>query len=144
MSLDIQVAIIFDMVRPQPLILLRIDKPDRLSSWPFFFVKIEAGNHPFNESQLVVAVQNLEILIEFCILPMGSKQTMSKTMERADPHASKRRTHQRLNARPHLSGSLVCKSHGENAMGRYTVSLNHPGDTMSQHASLAAAGTGED
>ena len=52
-------------------ILLAIDKPLGLFRWPLRLVQTEFPTDPFDEPQLVIAIQNLKILWQARFLPMG-------------------------------------------------------------------------
>ena len=66
-----RIAAVLNMLRAQAFIFLAVDIPLRLFMRPFVFVDIERLINALDQSQLVVAVQNLEVLRQFCILPMG-------------------------------------------------------------------------
>ena len=76
------------MLRAQAFIFLAVDIPLRLFMRPFVFINVERLVDPLNQPQLVIAVQNLEILRQFCILPMGFQQAMGKAVESAHPHST--------------------------------------------------------
>jgi hypothetical protein len=75
---------------------------------------------------------------------MCPQQTMRQAMEGAYPQAAGRHAQHLFDAPAHFGGGLVGEGDGENRVGRYAMGANQPGDTMYQHAGLAAAGAGED
>ena len=56
-----------------PLVLVRVDEPNRLSRGPFLLVDIEGPHHPLDETQLIVGVENLEALHESGLSPVHAQ-----------------------------------------------------------------------
>ena len=102
-----------DVGRAQTLVLLRIDVPLALLRGPFVLVDLQGAIYAFNEPQLVVAIEYLEVLYQARFLPMGAQESMSQTVKRTNPHAPERMTHQGFDSITHLSRRLVGKGNGQ-------------------------------
>ncbi len=133
----------------QAFVFLCVDVPLRLFMRPFVFVEVERLVNAFDQAQLVVAVQNLEILWQVSVLPMGFEQAMGQPVESAHPHGAAVDVlivliEQFIQPAAHFARSFVGKSHRHNRIGRHLLHLNQPGNTVHQHTGLTAARTGED
>ena len=138
-----QVAGRLDILRAQTLVLLAVDPPLGLTWRPLILIQAELTDHPLDQTHLVVAVENLELLGQTGLAPMGAQQAVGQTVEGPDPHALRRNAEQLLDPVTHLMGSLVGKGDRENAPGRGLLYLHQPGNTVNQHPGLAGAGTGQ-
>ncbi len=135
--------ILLDMLRPQPLILLAVDKPLRLFRRPATLVNLVLPHHPLDQPQLVIAVQDLEIFRQAGILPVRAQQPVSNTVESTKPHPAGRQVHHLLDPVAHLLGRLVGKGHRQDARRRYLIHLHQPRHPVHQHPGLATAGPGQ-
>ncbi len=124
----------------QPFIFLRIDEPLRLARRPAGLIQIQFPADALDQAQLIVTVENLEILRQASFFPVCLQQPVSEAMESAHPHAVGRQPQHFLEARAHLARRLVGKRYRENGPGRHILGANQPGNTVHQHAGLAAAG----
>ena len=68
----IVIATGLDMGRSNSLVLLIINKADRLTDRKLFIVQIQFGNDAFDDLVLIVAIQDLKVLSEVSFGPMGS------------------------------------------------------------------------
>ena len=141
--MQVGIVTVLDVLRPTPLILALVDKPLQLLRWPFRLVQVHGLEYPADQSLLVLRIQDLEALWQPCLLPVPTQQTMRQPMKGAHPHAGCRRFDQLFDAFTHLAGSLVGEGHGKNGVWGQTLDIDQPGDTMHQHAGLAATGTGQ-
>jgi hypothetical protein len=92
---------------------------------------------------LVVAVEDLEMLGQPGILPVGAQKAVGQAVEGTDPHAADGLPEDLLDAGAHLPRRLVGKGHRQEGPGRQMLGLDQPGDAMHQHPGLAAAGAGQ-
>ncbi len=142
--LGVQVAVMIDVLRSQAFVLAAVDKPLHLTWRPLGLVQFQVFQDAADQSVLVVRVEDLKGLRQFCILPVGAQETMRQRVEGADPHAADRLTKQVFDAVTHLGRSLVGEGHRHDVVGRRILGRQQPGDAMHQDAGLAAAGAGQD
>ena len=116
-GLEVQVAVILNMMRSLSFILAFVDEPGGLARGPFFLVQVQPGNNALHQPELVVCVQDLEILRQVCFLPVHAEQPVGDTMERPDPHSPNGHGQQRLDSGAHFGRRLVGKGDGEDAVG---------------------------
>ncbi|MND94899.1 hypothetical protein D3C80_871350 [compost metagenome] len=131
------------MLRADALVLLAVDEPLRLARRPLVVVEAQLADHPLDQALLVVGVEDLEVLRQPRLLPVGAQQAVGQAVEGAHPHAGRADAEQLLDARTHLGGGLVGEGDREDRMRRRILHLDQPGDAMHQHAGLARAGTGQ-
>src|SRR5690348_8732030 len=67
---------VLNMVRPQPFILLAVDKPLGLPGWPMAFIHLVFPHHPLDQAQLVIAVEHLKVFRQAGVFPMRQQQAM--------------------------------------------------------------------
>ena len=127
----------------QTFIFLRIDIPLSLFWWPARFVQRQLPAHTLDQTQLVIAVQDLEILRQAGLFPVRLQQAMSQAVKSPDPHAVGGNLQHLLNTRAHFPGGLVSKGHCQHRPGREVHGAYQPGNTVHQHPGLAATGTGQ-
>ncbi|KPZ19749.1 Uncharacterized protein ALO56_05260 [Pseudomonas viridiflava] len=139
-----QVAAGLNVLRTQPFVFLAIDEPLRLTDRPALLVQTQLADHAFDQTLLVVAVQNLEGLHQPGFLPVRPQQAVRQAVERADPHACRADAHQLLDAMAHLGGCLVGERHRQHRVRGGLLDLHQPGDAMHQHTGFAGASTGQD
>ncbi|MND55223.1 hypothetical protein D3C81_526210 [compost metagenome] len=132
------------MLRAQALVFLPVDEPLRLACWPALFVEAQFADHALYQALLVIAVEDLEVLVQPGFLPVCSQQTMGQAVEGAYPHTGRIDAHQLLDTLAHLGGSLVGEGHRQDRVWRGLLDLDQPGDAVHQHSGLTRAGTGQD
>ena len=64
------IAVQVDVLRPQAVILLPIDKPLRLPGGVLVFIQVQAPDNPPQGAQLVITVQDLKTVGQACFLPV--------------------------------------------------------------------------
>jgi len=143
-----RVALIDNMLGPQALVFLTVDIPLGLAEGPLAVIQLQALIDPLDQAQLIVAVQNLEVLGQPGILPVGLEQPVRQAVEGAHPHGAgiDRLTslvQKGFQAPAHFPGRLVGKGHGHDGVGRGLLDLDQPGNAVHQHTGFAAAGTGQ-
>ena len=131
------------MGRAPALVFLRIDVPLSLPGGPSRFIELQFAAHPFDQSQLVVAVQDLEILRQPGLLPVGFEQAMGQAVEGAQPHTVSRYVQHLLDAAAHLARGLVGKGDREQRVGGQTLGADQPRHTVHQNAGFAGPGAGQ-
>ena len=128
---------------PQTVILLVVDVAHHGAGRPLLLVEIEGAHHPLDETQLIVAIEDLEILRQIGIQMMSPQQTVGNAVEGAQPHAAiaiaQMAAQQTLHPAAHLGGRLVGEGDGEDREGRGMLHGEQPGDTMHQYPRLAGA-----
>ena len=146
-DLDLQaqgrIPVVFDGGCAQALVLAAVDEPLQLLRRPALLVEAHGPHHPPDDAQLVVGVDDLEVLRQSGLLPVGAQHAMRQAVEGADPHAARRYPEQALDPAPHLAGGLVGEGHGQQAEGRDALDLHQPGEPVHQHPGLAGTGAGE-
>ena len=75
------------MFSAQPLILLRIDVPLHLFWWPALLIQSHLFSDALDQAQLIIAIHNLEVFTQPCILPVRAQQSMCQAVEGAHPHS---------------------------------------------------------
>ena len=134
------VAVGLDLMGPQPLFLAAGDEVLDLLGRPALVIDVVLLEQSLDHAQLVIAVDDLEVLGQTRLLPVGAQQTVTDGVEGADPHVAQTAAIERLETRAHLAGGLVGEGHRQDGIGRELVSVHQPGDAMDQHAGLAGAG----
>ncbi len=115
LCLEEQIAVVFDVFRPQALVLVRIDEPHRLAGRPLLFIQLQSIDGPLHQTQLIVCIEYLEILRQAGFLPVTSEEAVGNAVKRTHPHAAGRHGQQRFDAATHFRGSLVGEGYGQNA-----------------------------
>ena len=87
--------------------------------------------------ELVLRIQNLKRLRQARQLPVRPQQTITQTVESAYPHAAHLRLQHVGQARAHLFGGFVGKSHGQNIRWPALARLQQPRNARGQHTGLA-------
>ncbi len=131
-----------DVSCPPPLVFLRVDEPDRLTGGPFLLVDVQCPHDALDQTQLIVGIEDLKVLLQPRFLPVHAQEPMGDAVERAHPHGANGQIEQRFDPRAHLCGRLVGEGDGQNAVGGYPLGLDQPGDAMHQDPRLAAARAG--
>ncbi|MNO92617.1 hypothetical protein D3C76_841980 [compost metagenome] len=88
-----------------------------LAGRPALLVQAQLADHPLDQTLLVVAVENLEVLVQAGFLPVRTQQAMCQAVEGANPHARRVDTHQLFDPLAHLGGRLVGEGHRQDRMG---------------------------
>ncbi|MNN07131.1 hypothetical protein D3C81_1199490 [compost metagenome] len=88
-----------------------------LAGRPALLVQAQLADHPLDQTLLVVAVENLEVLVQAGFLPVRTQQAMCQAVEGANPHAGRVDTHQLFDPLAHLGGRLVGEGHRQDRMG---------------------------
>ena len=135
--------ILLDVIRPKPFVLLATDKPLGLLRWPLALINLVFPYHPLDQSQLVVAVQNLEVLRQPSIFPVRTQQSVRDTMKGAEPKAAGRNVHHLLDAVTHFLGGLVGEGHRQDSSGRHPIHGHQPGDPVHQNTGFATSCAGQ-
>ncbi|MNM52321.1 hypothetical protein D3C81_633980 [compost metagenome] len=139
-----QVTTGLDMLRAQAFVFLAVDEPLRLARRPALFIQAQLADHPLDQALLVVAVEDLEVLVQPRLLPVRAQQAVRQAVEGAYPHAGRVDAHQLLDTLAHLGSGLVGEGHRQDRVRRGLLDLDQPGDAVHQHTGLAGAGTGQD
>ncbi len=140
----VRVPLVVEVLRPQALVLLRIDEPLDLLGHPAAVVDLEILQQPLDQPQLVVRIDDLEVLRQLRFLPVPPQQAMRQAVKRADPQVTDRHAEQRLDPAAHLGRRLVGECDREQALRRHALDVDQPGGPVHQDARLAAAGAGDD
>ena len=138
-----QIAIGVHVLGTQALILLAIDKPGGLTGRPALLVQPQFLDHPFDQPDLIIRIDDLEALGQARFLPVGAQQAMGNAVEGAHPHAVGGHVQQLLDAPAHFGSGLVGKGHRQNTERRGLLGGDLPGNTVHQHPGLARAGTSQ-
>ena len=138
-----RVAFVAQILRPEALVLLRVDEPLDLFRHPDVLVELERAQHAADHALLVLGVHDLEAFGEAGFAPVDAQQPVRQAVERADPEVPRRHAEQRLDAVAHLGRGLVRERHGEHVLRRHAADADHPRDPVHEHARLAAAGAGQ-
>ena len=67
------------------LVLTSVDIPLGLLGRPLGIIQPHLADHPLDHALLIFAVEDLKILGQFRILPMGSQQAVGDSVESSDP-----------------------------------------------------------
>ena len=129
--------------RPAALVFLGIDKPLDLLGRVAGIINIVVFHQTLDHTQLVVAVQNLEILRQSGFLPVLLEQAMCEAMKRADPHAVRRHVQQPFQTPFHFARCLVGKGHRHDRERRNILDLQQPDNPVYQYARFARTGSGQ-
>ncbi|MNH08263.1 hypothetical protein D3C79_676740 [compost metagenome] len=141
---QVQVATGLDVLRAQALVFLPVDEPLGLARRPALLIEAQLADHPLDQALLVIAVEDLEVLVQPGFLPVRPQQAMGQAVEGAYPHTGRVDTHQLLDTLAHLGSGLVGEGHRQDRVRRGLLDLDQPGDAVHQHTGLAGAGTGQD
>ena len=134
------VAAVLQHRRTATFILVRVDEPLDFPRDPARFVELLGFQDLPDEARLVFGIENLETLRQIGLAPMDAQQAVRDAMERADPQSRTGHAEELLDAAAHLPGRLVRERDGKNTLRGCAFDLNQPGDSMREHAGLAAAG----
>ena len=111
------VAEVVDVACTQAFVFLAVDIPLALFGGPALFVDLQFSVDAFDEAQLIVAIEDLEVLNQSSLFPVRPQQSVSKSVKRAYPHAAERLPHEGLDPVPHLAGRFIGEGYGENREG---------------------------
>ena len=125
------------MPRAQSFVFLPVDEPLRLLGRPARLIEVEFSANAFDDPQLIIAIENLELLRQSCLAPMRFQESMREAVEGPHPQTVGGHLQHILYAAPHLSRSLVSKGDGQYGMGREPLRPNQPGDTVHQDTRFA-------
>ena len=106
-----------DVLGPDTLVLLPVDPPLGLTRRPLVLVQPQLADHPLDQSQLVVTVEDLELLGQPGLAPVSPQQAVGQPVEGADPHAIGGNAQQLFDALAHLGGGLVGEGDRQDAPG---------------------------
>src|SRR5210317_1846206 len=90
------VAEVVDVACTQAFVFLAVDIPLALFGGPALFVDLQFSVDAFDEAQLIVAIEDLEVLNQSGLFPVRPQQSVSKSVKRAYPHAAERLPHKGL------------------------------------------------
>ena len=117
LALQVRVIAGLDVLRPTAFVLAAVDKPLQLLRRPLGLVQVQRFQHPAHQPLLVLAVEDLETLLQSGLQPVGAQQAMRQAMKGPDPHAAGRCRDQLLDAPAHLAGRLVGEGNCQNGVG---------------------------
>ena len=137
------IAVGIDLMRTQPLFLAARDERLHLTRRIALVVDAVVLEQSLDQPELVIAVDDLKVLGQAGVLPVGTQQPMSDGVKGADPHMAQRQAQQSLEASTHLPGGLVGEGHRQHGVGREPFSLHQPGNAMHQHPGLSRTGPGQ-
>ena len=132
-----------EMAGAHSILLPAVDESLRLPGRPAPLVEAHLPHEPPHETELVVAVGDLERLPEPRLLPVGAQEAVGDAVEGADPHPPDGALEDRLDARPHLARRLVGEGDGEDPGGTRLPGRDEPRDAVGEHPGLAASRAGE-
>ena len=138
-----EVTAVVQMLRSSALVLLGVDEARDLAGRVAGLVELHLLEQALDQALLVLGVEDLEVLGQAGVLPVGAQKAMSQAMEGADPHAADRLLQDLLDATAHLPRRLIGEGDGQQGPGDGPLHLDEPGDAMHQHPGLAAAGPGQ-
>ena len=135
-----RVAFVVQVLRPQALVLLRVDEPLDLFRHPDVLVELERAQHPADHPLLVVGVHDLEAFGEPRVAPHGSAAAGARGRGtcRSISCASASRAAASI-AVAHLGRGLVRERDREHVLCRNAVHADDPRDPVHEHARFAAA-----
>ncbi len=113
----IDVAVIINVIRPQPFILITVDKGLSLFRRPTGIIQLQLTHHPLDQPQLVIRVQNLKVLRQARLFPMHPQQAVGDAVKGTDPHGTAGRMQQGFNAMAHFGCRLIGKGDRQNTVG---------------------------
>ena len=134
-----RVAVALNVMRAQPFIFLAVDVPHCLTRRPLLLIEIHRLNQTLQQTELVFAVEDLEILRQVGVKMMRTQQTVREAVEGAYPHAALGSAHQLADTVAHLRRRFVGKGHRHNRVRRAVLHAQQPGDTVHQNARLTTA-----
>ena len=102
-----------DMRRAQTLVLLGVDVPLALSRWPAGLVQVQFPADALDQPQLIIGIENLEVLRQTDLLPVGLEQTQRDAVEGAHPQMVDINVQHVLDAAAHLPRRLVGEGDGQ-------------------------------
>src|SRR5258708_2317683 len=138
-----RVAVILDVLRSVPFVLLRIDEPEDFARNPAGLVKIERLQYFAQHARLILGIQNLKALRQSGFAPMDAQQPVRQTVKGPQPHGAARHAQQGFDAPSHFARTLVGRGDRQDAVGRCPLDLDQPREPMDQYPRLAAAGARE-
>ncbi|MNS99302.1 hypothetical protein D3C72_1337010 [compost metagenome] len=138
-----RIIIGLDVLRAQALIFFAVDVPHRLTRGPLFLVDIQRLDDAFEQAELVVAVEDLEILRQIGIHVMCAQQPVSQPVEGADPHATLTGANQMFDTVAHFRRGFVGERHRHDRIRRTVLYRQQPGDAVHQHPGFTAARAGQ-
>ncbi|CRZ38966.1 Uncharacterised protein [Vibrio cholerae] len=100
-----------DVRRAQSFIFLIVDPPRDLACRPLFIIQIVRFDEAFEQTLLIVTVDDLKIFQQLSVEIMGAQNTMANTVESTTPHARGGAMHQLFNSATHFGCSFVGKGH---------------------------------
>ena len=109
------------MVRAQPFVFLTIDKPHRLTRRPLLLIQVHRLDQALEQTQLVFAVEDLEILRQVGIHMVRAQQTVRQTVERPHPHTALAGSHDLTNTVAHFRRRFVGKGYRHNRIRRVVL-----------------------
>ena len=144
-GLQVQIATgVVDMGAAAAFILVAIHEIAGLAGRPASVVKTQFPVDAFHHSQLIVAVEDLEVVGKPGFAGVGLKQPVGEAVKGSHPHTALYIVVQQfLYAGAHLPRGLVGKGHRHNAVGRQALYLDFPGNAVYQHAGFATSGAGQ-
>ena len=107
-----------NMMRTQPFVFLTVDVPHRLTRRPLLLIEIHRLDQAFQQTELVFAVEDLEILRQVSVHMVRAQQAVRQAVEGANPHAALAGAHQLGDTVAHLRRRLVGERHGHNRVRR--------------------------
>ena len=112
------------------LIFLTVDKPGRLPRRPFFFIDVLGFHDAFDQTHLIVTVDNLKVLWQFGFSPMHAQQPVRQSMEGTHPHRACGDVQQGFRSCTKFSRSFIGERYGQNAVWGHTLHVDKPGNTV--------------
>ncbi len=124
---------------PQPFLFAARNEPLHLAGREALVVDRVVFEQPFDQAELVVGVDDLEVLRQAGVLPMGAQQPVGNGVEGADPHVAHGDAQQRFQARAHFARRFIGKRHRQQRVRRQPLGLHQPGNAVNQHAGFTGA-----
>ena len=137
------IAVGIDLMRTQPFFLAARDERLHLARRIALVVDAVVLEQALDQPELVIAVDDLKMLGQAGVLPVGAQQPMGDGVEGTNPHMAQRQAQQGLEASTHLPGGLVGEGHRQHGVGREPFGLHQPGNAMHQHPGLSRTGPGQ-
>ncbi|MNP17036.1 hypothetical protein D3C76_1094560 [compost metagenome] len=107
-----------NVVRAQPFVFLAVDVPHRLTRRPLLLVEIHRLDQALEQTQLVFAVEDLEILRQIRVHVVRTQQAVRQPVESAHPHAALTGAHQLRDTVAHFRRRFVGEGHRHDGIRR--------------------------
>ena len=108
----------------------------------FFCVDIQMFAYVFHQRPLVIAVVDGEIALVTEVVDIAAQNPHAGGVKGAHPYVLRAVRNNVVNALPHLIGSLICESEGQNLIGVNLMLLYQIGNAVSKNTGFAGTCSG--